>query len=98
MNNAKRTSYGFRANDLVDYVKKYDKNLHVIKINNVDEYSNITYPAIAYVNKNKYYYQYLFINDMRDGNIELIDIKNDNVIKVPIKYFCEEISNIIMFS
>lgn len=93
---AVRTQRGFAPNEFYAYVKQYDSNFQWRKLSSAKQYEDVHYPAIAFANKNKYFYQYAYILGVKDGILQVKDYRCDEVFPVPIDDFFEEVSDIIM--
>ena len=74
----------------------WSKNFKFIEITNLNIYSNINYPAIAYINRFKYAYQYLIIEGFENNVLKIRDARNNDIVEVQASEFENEISNIIM--
>ena len=96
MEKVERTKYGIRPDKLKEFIKQYDNDFKFIEITNLNIYSNINYPAIAYINRFKYAYQYLIIEGFENNVLKIRDARNNDIVEVQASEFENEISNIIM--
>lgn len=96
MEKVERTKYGVNPNKLKEFIKKYYDGVDFIEITDSNIYSNINYPAIAYVNRFKYGYEYLIIEDFENDILKIRDIRNNDIVEIQTSKFEKEISNIIV--
>lgn len=57
-----RGKYGMHPDDMLNMLKSYIKGMQIFHVNQQDDYAKINYPAIAFVDKFKYGYQYMVID------------------------------------
>ena len=91
----KQDEHGVTPVSMQEFIKKYEHSFESFEIDNINNYKNLKYPLIAYVNKKQsMFYEYLIVEGI-DGDILKIKSKK-NCINIPIKVFNRYVSSIVM--
>lgn len=90
-----RNRKGVSVSALIKLAQKYNIFLNPIQINDYNAFEFFDYPIIAFQNKFSNFYRYVLILGYEDNNIILNDI-NAKITKVPMNYFLDNISNIVL--
>ena len=96
MEKVQRGKYGVDPNDLFGVLKKYDEKINVVKVDDFSKYKDMNYPAIAYINRFKYYYGYLIVEGFDGEKLKIRDMRKEESMWLPLEDFHKDVSSILM--
>lgn len=93
---AVRGKYGMNPDEMFKLLKQYVPKIIIIDLVMEVQLKMISYPAVVFLDKYKYGYQYAIIECYENGKLKMHSIHSPEPIYFSFKQFIEEISNTIM--
>jgi radical SAM protein with 4Fe4S-binding SPASM domain len=96
INNLKKSEHGLNPSVMEGFLKKYKKNLRIQKLESAEEYEEIHFPVIVYLNKMETLdYEYAILLEHKNGLLKIQFLQYRNSLSVPTQVFFGKYSSII---